>query len=169
MIRREITRGLGAITPEAWSRIVRATEWSEWTRYSAAGAGAEPVADGPERHAYAVDGRIDSATKLAGVARWRYAWTEVRLEEGTDTWAEVDGGQSGDGTAAWALNMLEAGNTSALAYGEAVSDTTVTAHPTYFVGPVPAGAVVRMVARRDDGGVLRWQFAAPNPVTGSCP
>ncbi len=172
-IKRRITRGFGALTPNAWDSLIRTAEWAGRLRQPMAAmeASANAFASSGSREVYHFDARITTATQITGVGRWQYAFEEVRLAgSGGTEWAAVSGGITGDGATAYALNRLEAGNTATLAYGmTATSGVDLTAHSGFSLQRVPANTVVEMRAVRDADAAVRYEFSAMNPIDGSCP
>ena len=119
--------------------------------------------------------RITGATISATVAIWKYNFQELQPANsiGTNTdYTNRTGWRSGSETA---INLLEQGNTGALAYGLAVAYSggawklTTTPFTEMQFKPVPNNTVVLMkVVARPTSGTLRYEFSAPNPIDGTC-
>lgn len=163
-LKRSISTGLGALTPSAWKEIVEAVDY-----YQSLGNVVDAVTDAGDTNQRTILALIGAATQIGTAARWQYAWTQVRRSASLTTYA-ADGGLS-DATPGMrkALNLLEAGNTDALAYGISVSGLVLNNADGWEFKPVPAGAVVQLRMVRDIGGVLSLEFIAPNPIDGACP
>jgi hypothetical protein len=163
-LKRSISTGLGALTPAAWSEIVEAVDYVQELRGVTDGMG--PPGDLSQRTILA---KIGASTQIGTAARWEYAWTQVRRDASATTYS-ADGGLS-DTTPGMrkALNLLEAGNTDALAYGISVSGLVLNNADGWEFKPVPADAVVQLRMVRDKGGVLSLEFIAANPIDGACP
>jgi hypothetical protein len=163
-----IHTGLGALTPAVWGDLVRTVD-------TVLGPGV--VTDGrlgpaPDQPRW-ITAQIGAPSQISGVARWEYAWKQVRrnaaplttfADEATPPLSDTTPGMSK------ALNVLEAGNTASIAYGFGVSNATeLTEHPGWSISPVPPGTVVHIMMVRDKAGVLRCEFCAPNRIDGECP
>ena len=160
-IKRDISVGLGAITPQAWAQIVdKVNENASQRRFA--------QRDGQNKTFIA---KITGATKVSGLAKWEYAFEQVRRVTATVTVAAVtDGITSVAYPTKKAINLLEVGNTATLAYGFIVtSGTVIASSPDYELKPVPINEVVEITARYDDAGVMSFEFCAPNPIDGACP
>jgi hypothetical protein len=163
-LKRSISTGLGALTPSAWNEIVEAVDY-----YQSLGNVVNAVNGAGETNQRTILALIGAATQIGTAARWEYAWTQVRRSASATTYA-ADGGLS-NATPGMrkALNLLEVGNTDALAYGISVSGLVLNNADGWEFKPVPAGAVVQLRMVRDIGGVLSLEFIAPNPIDGACP
>lgn len=115
------------------------------------------------------DAKITGSAKIAGSARWRYGFVQVRRDPETDTWEEVDGGFSGTTSEFYALNREESANTATNAFGYTAEDTELTAHPEYEAFPVPTGRIVRMTLERAKDFTLCPTFDGANLIDGVCP
>jgi hypothetical protein len=160
-----ITRGFGALTPATWAEIYEVVTASGLDSSTGPAGSA-----GSDRRNF--QARITGATRLSGIAVWRYTWEQVRVQTTTTavTVTTVTNGLTstaqGDG---W--NVLELANTATAAYGIAVDSAdgvSVTAHPGFEVKPVPTGTIVHMMLLRATDGALRAEFSAANPVDGAC-
>jgi hypothetical protein len=163
-LKRSISTGLGALTPSAWNEIVDAVDYVQEQRNMSDG-----MNGAGELNQRTILALIGAATQIGTAARWQYAWTQVRRSASVTTYA-ADGGLS-DATPGMrkALNLLEAGNTDAIAYGISVSGLVLNNADGWEFKPVPAGAIVQLRMVRDKGGVLSLEFIAPNPIDGACP
>lgn len=155
-----ISQGLGALTPSTWQQLYRTVE----------GAGNnihEPTSVVMDRFTARITGSSGSNNKYA------YSWRRNRQTNGgaTNTWTDGDEvGGTGGSDYAQAINLLEGSNTSSTAYGYAVNASgDLTGQAGFKVSPVPNGTIVMMNALRGLDGVMSFQFAAPNPITGACP
>lgn len=163
-LKRSISTGLGALTPSAWNEIVDAVDY-----YQSLGNVVDATYAGNDLNQRTILALIGTPTQIGTAARWQYAWTQVRRSASATTYA-ADGGLS-DTTPGMrkALNLLEVGNTDALAYGISVSGLLLNNASGWAFKPVPAGAIVQLRMVRDKGGVLSLEFIAPNPIDGACP
>ena len=162
-IKQTISKGLGALTPSAWADIVAVADPTGGFE-----AQVNKAADGGSRKTF--NAVITSSTKDGANVRWTYAWTQVRRTTATLNFAAVANGltsTTNGGKAA--INTLEAGNTSVLAYGFTVDTAGALPLAGFSFVAVPNGAVVEMSIVRDSAGLTSFQFSAPNPITGACP
>lgn len=117
--------------------------------------------------------RITDRAALGGASnRWKYAWSEQELSG--DGWQNKTGGLSGTTTTDYALNMVEANNTSThVAPG---IDLEGEAYPAGFA-PMAIGVagdsvevepVVPLWQVRDASGNRRWVFHLANAHDGGC-
>jgi hypothetical protein len=177
--KRTISKGLGALTPEAWTDIVDAStfvqQFGESLRTSTG-----------ERGDYGVPlitlARITGAADLKGTGNgayvWKYAWTRVVLTGSqSDVSAQVPTqgqltGTTSNGNDAtpssWAINLHEINNTTSLRNGYTHTSDSISGSEGYRIVRVPNDTVVPMVALRLDTGRLQWSFWFPNPVGGTC-
>jgi hypothetical protein len=178
-IKPEITKGIGALNPDAWRQIVAAaqfvSEFGQQLKVIAAN-GASSGAGG------IFLAKIDSASALQGSGDgeylWKYSWTKVVLQGSQSTVTTATPGQgtlSGsltDGSTAspstWAINMHEIGNTSALRNGYTHASDSISGSEGYRIVRVPNTTVVPMTTLRLDTGRMQYAFWYPNPVGGSC-
>ena len=155
-----ISRGLGALTPDTWKELYQTVE-------SAKTGDAARESRSFQRFTAKID---SSAIVTAGTAKWKYAWTEVRLATNTSaTFSTVSGGRSGTTSTGYAINLLEMANTSTTAYGFAVTSLELDDADGFYVGAVPTGTIVEIIMRRATDGSLGYEFIAPNRIYGSCP
>jgi len=156
-----ITRGLGALTPETWKELYQTVEAVK----TGDGRGEEP-------RTYRFWAVIEGSTiNAAGIAIWKYSWTEKRRTDTTGVGvSSVTQGRSGTTAGTdWAVNILELGNTSTTAYGFAVTSLELDDAEGFYIGPVPTGTPVEMIMRRAADGKVSHEFVAPNRIFGSCP
>ena len=162
-----ITTGLGALTPAAWRDLAVTVDTvlgPGTVRNGQLGAAQDQFRW--------ITAQIGAPSQISGVARWEYAWKQVRRNASLTTFGDEATPPLADTTPGMskALNTLEAANTATIAYGFGVSGgTELTAHPGWSIEPVPPGTVVHLMMVRDKGGVLRCEFAAPNRIDGECP
>lgn len=118
--------------------------------------------------------KITGAQPVDGLPMWLYSWEEVEPANsiGTNTdYQTKSGGRTGSQNA---INLLELGNTSSLAYGYAVSfnsgwKLTADGFTNFQFDKVPNNVVVRMrVAYRAVSSTQRYEFSAPNRIDGTC-
>jgi len=109
--------------------------------------------------------------------RWRYAWAEVRLQNGEVS--VKSGGRSGTTTSGYALNLTELTNVTqgAGTQGNSVDDSGAAYPSNFSIQPVGGGTggvtgcnvVVRMSAVRDHGtGGKQYVFEYQNADDGTC-
>jgi len=158
-----ISKGLGALTPETWGEIyaaVQATGASDRT--------GEDYSKREKRFPARITGNL---IVTSGRARWKYAWEEVRRAQATAFSVGLPSNyKTGTTSTDFAVNLLEIGNTSGLAYGYAHDGTLELDNADgFYFAPVPNGVIVEMVMRRASDGGLAYEFSAPNPIAGSCP
>jgi hypothetical protein len=114
--------------------------------------------------------RITGSALISGASyRWAYSWEEVMLPEygSGDTFALVPGGRSGTTTTRYAINAMEADNTSSFAGASYQIDAGETFLPRPIGltrGSVQRNPVVEM--RRLTNG--RHVFDPPNTIDGEC-
>jgi hypothetical protein len=164
-----ITTGLGALTPATWKDLVQAVDYVK-AQLAVTNGQLGNLRDNPRWITVA----IGEATKLDNVARWEYAWTQVRRVANETTYgADALSALTNDTPGmSKALNTLEAANTETVAYGYAVLEpdgVELTDHEGFELKPVPEGAVVHLLMVRDVAGVLKLEFSAANPIDGICP
>lgn len=169
-MKRNIVEGLGAFTPSTWAEIRSLVDSKEGVEIQRSQNRTPPVF-------YA---KITEATKVSGIARWKYQWVQVVRKANTSAFADsmfdtLSGGRNSDavsgGAIRYAVNLFEVANTSVLAYGMAVTTDGVALQnaDTYDFEPVPLNTIVEMRLTRDRGGVISPTFSAPNPIDGDCP
>jgi len=119
--------------------------------------------------------RITGRALVSGAnTRWRYAWTEVKLDSDTTT----DLTRTGTTDTDYALNLREMNNVEQGTgmQGNSVDDSG-DAYPSNFsIQPVGGGTggtpgnevVVLMSQVRDAGGVRRYVFEYENADDGTC-
>jgi hypothetical protein len=164
-IKPSITRGLGALTPSAWKDIVGAIDAINEFKPQYVSQ-----ADGGDRKMFYA--KITGATQPdATIRRWAYAWTQVRRDSDAYSFTTVSSGMTSTTNGGKpAINTLEAGNTSSLAYGIAVDASgNLTTAEGWVFNRVPDNCVLEMYVVRDSNGKTSFQFTAPNPITGECP
>ena len=164
-IKPSITRGLGALTPSAWKDIVGAIDAINEFKPQYVSQ-----ADGGDRKMFYA--KITGATQPdATIRRWAYAWTQVRRDSEVYSFTAVSSGMTSTTNGGKpAINTLEAGNTSSLAYGIAVDESgNLTTAEGWVFNRVPDNCVLEMYVVRDSNGKTSFQFTAPNPITGECP
>lgn len=180
-----ISKGLGALTPEAWAKIVAATEWVLQNKESVAREAAERAsANVPDVFVAKITGSAALAT--AGTPYfWKYSWSRQVLSgsQSSLTTAAPTGlalagtnvnGQSNAAPSTWAVNLFEVGNTATARNGYTHDGSTglITDAPNYKVDAVPTDAIVLMHAIRLDAGTaagrIQYVFEYPNPITGGC-
>ena len=184
MIKPVITRGVGALTPEAWQRIVAAVTDYEKNKNA-------PVTKDRsinEGGSYILARITGNAVMTTG--RWRYAWERVSLTGGfvnivtVTTSAQYQSTMTAASSTpdtqtkavGCAININETGNTTTLQGGYVINAATNTIQntdgtsTTFSIGAVPAGTVVRIDFIRHVGGSGRLQpcFSFCNPVVGAC-
>lgn len=200
-IQRNISRGLGALTPEAWTAIVDTVEFVTARRQALEqllamrlGAGN----DGPLTFLAKITGNaaIENAkSSSTNIWRWKYQWERVKIEQVeetaktvlnvttvaagdpyslTGTLSEANWSATPPVPATWAMNMIEAGNTSTLRSGYntdangIVKDSSGTTMTGWSVLPVPTGTHVWMQTARLTNGRMQHWFMWQNPVNGTC-
>lgn len=155
-----ISHGLGALTPSTWQQLYKTVAESGNNIH-------EPTSVVMDRFTARITGSSGTNNKYI------YSWRRNRQSAGGTTNEWTDGeeiGGTGANDYSRAINILEGGNTQAIAYGYAVNANGDLANANGFrVSPVPTGTVVIMNALRGLNGVISFQFAAPNPITGACP
>jgi hypothetical protein len=178
-IKPEISKGIGALTPDAWRQIVSAAKFvSDFGQQLKV-----IVANGASSGAGGIFlAKIDSASALQGSGNgeylWKYSWTKVVLQgsqstvttdtpaQGTLSGSLTNGSTSSPST--WAINMHELGNTSVLRNGYTHASNSIVGSEGYRIVRVPNTTVVPMTTLRLDTGRMQYAFWYPNPVGGSC-
>jgi hypothetical protein len=158
-----INKGLGALTPETWGEIYSAVQ--------ATGATDRTGSDYSKREKRFPARITGNLIFASGRARWKYSWEEVRRASKISVTLSLPSNyKSGSTSTDFAVNLLEIGNTSGLAYGYAHDGTLELDNADgFYFAPVPNGVIVEMVMRRASDGGLAYEFCAPNPITGTCP
>ena len=160
-IKRDISVGLGAITPQAWAQIVdKVNENASQRRFA--------QRDGQKKTFIA---KLTSAVQVSGLAKWEYAFEQVCRVTATVTVDTVtDGITNTVYPTKKAINLLEVANTANLAYGIAVtSGTIIASNNSFSFKRIPLNTVVEMTSRYDAAGQVSFEFCAMNPIDGSCP
>lgn len=157
-----INKGLGALTPETWGQIYAAVQ--------ATGSGdrtGENYAQREKRFPARITG---NTIAVAGRARWKYSWEEVRRDASNSLVVGiVADGRTGTTSTDFAVNLFELSNTATNAYGYAVASLELDTADGFSIAPIPTNVIVEMVMRRAADGSLAYEFIAPNPITGTCP
>jgi hypothetical protein len=157
-----ISKGLGALTPETWGEIYGAVQNSR--RVDRTG---ENYAQREKRFPARITG---NTIAVAGRARWKYSWEEVRRDASNSLVVSiVADGRTGTTSTDFAVNLFELSNTTTSAFGYAVTSLELDDADGYSFAPVPNGAIVEIIMRRAADGSLAYEFIAPNPITGACP
>jgi hypothetical protein len=164
-----ITKGLGALTPEVWSQLYALVQGQ------GADGGVPPSvrnerARGGDRERFLA--KITAANQVSSRAIWQYEWVQVRVltaENASPTITTVTNGHSDTAQgAAW--NILEMANTESKAFGfDVTNGVDLNDFDGFAIEPVPTDTVVQMWFTRATDGSLRAEFAAPNPINGTCP
>jgi hypothetical protein len=163
-----ITKGLGALTPEVWSQIYALVQGQ------GADGGTPPSvrsqqSRGGDRERFLA--KITAGAQVAGFAIWQYSWEQVRVQ--TSGAAPVittvtNGHTNAAQGAAW--NILEMANTATKAFGfDVTNGVELNDFEGFSISRVPDATIVQMWFTRATNGSLRAEFAAPNPITGTCP
>ena len=168
-MKRNITQGLGVFTPSTWAEIRQTVESND----------AKQIQQDLDRTTPVFYAIIIEATKVSGIARWKYAWAQVVRKADTalfpaSMFNTLVGGRTSSVTGQpirYAVNLLEVANTAGLAYGIVVTTDGVAIEtaPTYEFKPIPNGTIVEMRLTRDRGGLINPTFSATNPIDGDCP
>lgn len=183
-IKREITHGLGALTPEAWSGFVSAAEWVQGNGAGVSRSGAVQKSIGGFEAVYPeiTLAKITSAQDLSGSGdgayMWKYAWTRVVLsgsQSAVSSTVPAHGQVTGTTTngstetpSTWAVNLYEIGNVSGVRLGYTHVSDSILGSTGYRVVRVPNDTIVPMIPMRIESGRLQWLFWYPNPIGGSC-
>ena len=174
----EISKGLGKLTPELWSRLMLMLR-----DYEREGTGTQRALESEKQYREYFFAKLTGCAAIGGASnRWEYSWVEVNVS-GT-AFATVTGGQSGTVAASTAAyNACEAGNTS-----------TEVGTGVYMAGDYPSGfnmmpigmtadnfdpavttyasldvdVVVMMYNTRAASGALTRVFFAANSHDGAC-
>lgn len=179
-IKPTITKGLGALTPEVWSRLVETIAWVEANKGAvmntlAATARIKPNISTPDQ-GYIL-AKITSAEDLNGAGdacfQWKYGFEKVGFVGGasacTTSTANVTATVSDELT--WAVNLCEAGNTATSRSGYPHTSDEITGSSGYRIGKVPEDSIVQLFSSRHTttSTRLQWFFYYQNPVVGGCP
>ncbi len=157
-----ISKGLGALTPETWGEIYGAVQNSR--RVDRTG---EDYAQREKRFPARITG---NTIAVAGRARWKYSWEEVRRDASNSLVVSiVADGRTGTTSTDFAVNLFELSNTATNAFGYAVTSLELDTADGFSIAPIPTNVIVEMVMRRAADGSLAYEFIAPNPITGTCP
>lgn len=128
--------------------------------------------DGGKRRPFLITGSTINASR----AVWTYSLAQAKPKSSTgatDDWETLSGGITATDTA---VNDLEVGNTSTVAYGYPVAwnagasewRLSTTPFTQNVFESVPTGKLVWAKAVIRPDGTLRWSFSAPNPITPGC-
>ena len=179
-IKPTISKGIGALTPEVWGRMVDTIAWVEANKglinnSLAATARIKPLTKTPDQGF--ILARITTVATLLGSGQgafqWKYGFETIGVTGGasgaTATTTNVTPYSSDADT--WAINITELGNTSILRGGYAHVDDHIESAEGYRITQVLVGTVVQMFSTRHSVTTtrLQWFFNAQNPVTGVCP
>lgn len=177
MIKPIITHGLGALTPEAWSRIVNAVSFVEFNKQRISSKIAEPLRGVSDIEQNYILAKITTATELNGAGsacfQWKYGFVKVGLSGGANaaqsTVTNVTAVTSDADT--WAINLCELGNTAALRSGFEHTSNHIVNSDGFLIGKIPLGTIVQMFSTRHSvtSNRLQWFFNYQNPVVGACP
>ncbi len=117
--------------------------------------------------------QITGRLQIGGVRRWKYAWTEVRLQS-DDTFATFAGARSGTTSMHYALNVIEANNR---VDGTGTQGNSVKENRTSFPSGMdlqPVGGsdgvivIVEMRTILDADRKVRYVFSYENAQDGTC-
>lgn len=183
MIQPVINKGIGALTPDTWRRLMAMLR-----NYELESSKPNPSKSSDEVSRFVL-ARITQATTME-VGRWRYGWERVSMLGGLASIVTVSSSSTyhtpmsvntdiiGSQTNAvtWAINVGELGNTTTKQNGYTInagnnkivnSDNTVS---EFVVGSVPVNTIVKMDFMRHAGTLNRLQpiFSYCNPVNGAC-
>lgn len=177
MIKPIITHGLGALTPEAWSRIVNAVSFVENNKQRIASKIAEPLRSELDIDQKFILAKITAATELNGTGtacfQWKYSFVKVGLSGGasacTSTTTNVT--PIASDAATWAINLCELGNTATSRSGYEHTSNHITNGDGFRIAKIPDNTIVQMFSTRHSvtSNRLQWFFNYQNPVVGSCP
>lgn len=179
-IKPTITKGLGALTPEVWSRMVDTIAWVEANKGAvmntlAATARIKTNITTPDQ-GYIL-AKITSAEDLNGAGnacfQWKYGWLKQGVGGGASAVAATDSGVTEDASTetTWAMNLCELGNTAVLRNGYPHVSDHITNSDGFRIAKVPVGTIVQMFSTRHTATStrLQWFFNYPNPTIGECP
>jgi len=205
MTKRMITKSLGKLTPRVWHQLIESAAFVNDNREQLDLAISRLTPRKPERPFFLAeitdsDRITEGGTPDDDVYRWKYAWKEVQPADPADetthgtlddvryAFADVSGGltstQNSDAFHHYALNTIEAGNSSGLA-GPGVKYTGLDAQGFDSLRPRPIGkafdgmdgpgvenpmvdvaVIVPMFKMYDPSGGLRFFFSAVNVIDG---
>lgn len=164
MIKREISKGIGVLTPSVWATIVDSTERKSPQR---------AMSSASKTELFTAKISATAATQISGLAQWLYEFDQVVRTAGasTNAFTVVTWGiKSSTLPIRKAVNIYESANTAVLAMGFAVtSGINITSAPGFSIKPIPPGTVVLMAMHHDTANVLSYEFSAMNPIHGACP
>lgn len=108
-----------------------------------------------------------SAVLGSEVNRWKYAWSEIRMDD--DDSVVKTSGRSGTTTVDYALNLCEDANDGADIEAPGI-DVGGASYPAGFdMVPIQGSPVVLMLAIRTlDGDVIKYVFCLGNDHDGDC-
>ena len=167
---KHITRGLGKLTPAVWRALMRCIDFVE--QYGTELITLLKTEKAAQSQRPFIFARITGYACLSGsTTRFKYAWTQVRLTNGSDVFADETNGLSGTIGENYALNTVEDSNASAVvAPGVDISSDDYP--PGFCLRPIQgasgSGPVVPMFLIRDNKGTLRYAFALANAHDGAC-
>jgi len=180
-----ISKGIGALTPAVWKRIIEAVQYIETTQGKNTSNDARVTNRDIEPNFFIAIISESAALQTSGgfITRYKYGWARRQLGA-TNTVAPTSAGNFGalGGSNAagepvtFAININELGNTAALQCGYEINTTTndIKDAVGFQVKPIANGQAVLMQTIRTtgtsaDGGRLQYIFSCVNPVVGVCP
>ena len=179
-IKPTISKGIGALTPEVWSRMVDTIAWVEANKGTinntlAATSRIKQVVDSPIQNY--ILAKITSAADLNGAGnacfQWKYGWVKQGVSGGGSAAAATSSGITADASDAdtWAINLCELGNTATMRGGYPHTSDHITGSDGYRIGKIPVDTIVQLFSTRHTSGStrLQWFFYYQNPVLGACP
>ena len=190
-----ITKGIGALTPDTWRRIIAAVNFVEQHKGNLNLV--PPASAGSSKTDRQVDDSPFFYAKILGhgtlvasggfTNRWKYSWQRVVLSDDgsygqctvwtTGDFDKLTGDLTDQEQATWAVNENELGNTAALQNGYAINTTTNCIQNANGLSnaPIPNGTVVRMISYRAGSGSGSYTsgrrfylFSMTNPIIGTC-
>ena len=179
-IKPTISKGLGAFTPEVWSRMVDTIAWVEANKgavmntLAATSRITKHIATPDQGYILA---KITSAVDLNGAGnacfQWKYGWVKQGVSGGAGAAAATATGVTADASDAdtWAINVCELGNTALLRGGYPHTSNDITGSTGYRISKIPVNTIVQLFSTRHTSGSnrLQWFFYYQNTVMGECP
>ena len=179
-IKPTISKGIGALTPEVWSRMVDTIAWVEANKGAVmntlgASARIKQMVTTPDQ-GYIL-AKITTADDLNGAGnacfQWKYGFIKVGFAGGASacTVSTANITQTESDAATWAINLCESGNTATSRGGYPHTSNDITGSTGYRIGKIPVDTIVQLFSSRHatTSSRLQWFFYYQNPVVGNCP
>ena len=179
-IKPTISKGIGALTPEVWGRLVDTIAWVEANKgvvNNMVAATSRVKTNITTTDQGFILAKIGTVTELNGAGaacfQWKYGFTKVGFVGGANACSTSTANvtATADTETTWAINLCEAGNTATLRSGYAHASNVIVGSDGFSIGQVPTNTIVQLFSSRHTTTTsrLQWFFYYQNPVVGGCP